>query len=229
VAERWFAACVFSARIGGWNSSPEKSPPNPRIVVVLLSGRCQESCRPWPEAAREVFAAPPASRLCTLIPGRAFRSGLDRPSIKPCRRCADIWSHRVYSVVPIPTSCLNVARKGSRSDFRNRILRPITRRWGICFRSTQRYTVCGLTPRYVAAARTVSGSSSDAFHVKAGSRGSRCSWQYSEHPSRSRAGSAHHEGDNEENDRLQDHDDQVHPGHRFLVGLLHFLNDFPRA
>ena len=27
------------------------------------------------------------------------------------------------------------------------MLRPITRRWGICFRSTQRYTVCGLTPR----------------------------------------------------------------------------------
>jgi len=30
-------------------------------------------------------------------------------------------------------------------------LRPITRRWGICFRSTQRYTVCGLTPRNLAA------------------------------------------------------------------------------
>jgi hypothetical protein len=36
---------------------------------------------------------------------------------------------------------------------------PITRRWGICFRSTQRYTVWTLTPRYTAASRTVSGSS----------------------------------------------------------------------
>src|SRR5579863_821263 len=40
------------------------------------------------------------------------------------------------------------------------MLRPITRRWGICFRSTQRYTVCGLTPRKMAASRTRSGSSS---------------------------------------------------------------------
>src|SRR5580700_11101506 len=42
------------------------------------------------------------------------------------------------------------------------MLRPITRRWGICFRSTQRYTVCGLTPRKMAASRTRSGSSSRA-------------------------------------------------------------------
>src|SRR5208282_6842236 len=40
------------------------------------------------------------------------------------------------------------------------MFRPITRRWGICFRSTQRYTVCALTPRYLAASRTVSGHSS---------------------------------------------------------------------
>ena len=40
------------------------------------------------------------------------------------------------------------------------MLRPITRRWGICFRSTQRYTVWMLTPKYTAASRTVSGSSS---------------------------------------------------------------------
>src|SRR5579863_5940242 len=42
------------------------------------------------------------------------------------------------------------------------MLRPITRRWGICFRSTQRYTVGGLTARYTAASRTLSGSSSRA-------------------------------------------------------------------
>src|SRR5262252_2110185 len=42
---------------------------------------------------------------------------------------------------------------------------PITRRWGICFRSTQRYTVCGLTPKYVAASRTVRGSSSAAGNL----------------------------------------------------------------
>jgi hypothetical protein len=42
------------------------------------------------------------------------------------------------------------------------MLRPITRRWGICFHSTQRYTVCGLTPKYTAASRTLSGSSSRA-------------------------------------------------------------------
>jgi len=59
-----------------------------------------------------------------------------------------------------PTSCLNVARKGSRSDLRNRMFRPITRRWGICFRSTQRYTVWTLTPKYTAASRTLSGTSS---------------------------------------------------------------------
>src|SRR5438046_2661048 len=38
------------------------------------------------------------------------------------------------------------------------MLRPITRRWGICFRSTQGYTVRTLTPKYTAASRTVSGS-----------------------------------------------------------------------
>src|ERR1035437_6377458 len=58
------------------------------------------------------------------------------------------------------TSCLNVARKGSNSDFRNRMLRPIPRRWGICFRSTRRYTVWTLTPKYTADSRTVSGSPS---------------------------------------------------------------------
>src|SRR5262249_30178431 len=57
------------------------------------------------------------------------------------------------------TSCLNCARKGSRSDFKNRMFRPITRRWGICFRSTQRYTVCTLTPRKRAASSTLMGSS----------------------------------------------------------------------
>src|SRR4029079_2468783 len=65
--------------------------------------------------------------------------------------------HHALSVVPYPTSCLNVSRKGTRSDFRNRMLRPITRRWGVCFRSTQRYTVWGLTPRKRAAALTVIG------------------------------------------------------------------------
>src|SRR6185437_3535497 len=58
------------------------------------------------------------------------------------------------------TSCLKVARKGSNSDLKNRIFRPITRRWGICFRSTQRYTVWGLTPKKTAACRTVRGISS---------------------------------------------------------------------
>jgi len=52
--------------------------------------------------------------------------------------------------LPFSISCLNCARNGTRSDFKNRMLRPITRRWGICFRSTQRYTVCGLTPRKTA-------------------------------------------------------------------------------
>jgi hypothetical protein len=37
------------------------------------------------------------------------------------------------------------------------MFRPITRRWGICIRSTQRYTVCGLTPRNAAASRTFRG------------------------------------------------------------------------
>src|SRR3989475_6883541 len=45
------------------------------------------------------------------------------------------------------------------------MLRPITRRWGICFRSTQRYTVCWLTPRNLAASRTVSGYSSSEIKV----------------------------------------------------------------
>jgi hypothetical protein len=41
----------------------------------------------------------------------------------------------------------------------NRIERPIIRKWGICFRSTQSYTVCGLTPRNAAASGTRTGSS----------------------------------------------------------------------
>src|SRR4029077_15388976 len=72
----------------------------------------------------------------------------------------DTQSHPVQVVSPFSISCLNEARKGSRSDLRNRIFRPITRRWGICFRSTQRYAVCGLTPRNLAASRTVNGRSS---------------------------------------------------------------------
>ena len=56
-------------------------------------------------------------------------------------------------------SCLKEARKGSSSDLKNRIFRPITRRWGICFRSHQRYTVCAETPRYSAACFTVNGYS----------------------------------------------------------------------
>jgi len=40
------------------------------------------------------------------------------------------------------------------------MFRPITRRWGICFRSTQRYTVWVLTPRNFAASLTVNGHSS---------------------------------------------------------------------
>src|SRR5260370_13223116 len=59
--------------------------------------------------------------------------------------------------------CLKDARKGSRSDLKNRIFRPITRRWGICFRYTQRYTVCGLTPRNLAASFTVRGCSISAI------------------------------------------------------------------
>ena len=39
------------------------------------------------------------------------------------------------------------------------MFRPITRRWGICRRSTQAYTVCGLTPRNRAASFTVNGAS----------------------------------------------------------------------
>src|ERR1035437_5555510 len=45
------------------------------------------------------------------------------------------------------TSCLNVARKGSNSDFRNRMLRPIPRGWRIFVRSARRYTVWTLTPK----------------------------------------------------------------------------------
>src|SRR6266481_101738 len=45
------------------------------------------------------------------------------------------------------------------------MLRPITRRWGICFRSTQRYTVCGLTPRKLAASGTVQGCSLPSLGV----------------------------------------------------------------
>jgi len=45
------------------------------------------------------------------------------------------------------------------------MFRPITRRWGICFRSTQRYTVWTLTPRYTAASRTVSGRSLGASTI----------------------------------------------------------------
>ena len=36
------------------------------------------------------------------------------------------------------------------------MFRPMTRRWGPCLRSTQRYTVWGLTPRNRTASRTVS-------------------------------------------------------------------------
>src|SRR5207244_11779366 len=75
---------------------------------------------------------------------------------------ADTTLHHVYSVLPFSTSCLKLARNGSKSDFKNRMFRPITRRWGICFRSTQRYTVCALTPRKCAASRTVIGYSASA-------------------------------------------------------------------
>src|SRR5216683_3210834 len=105
------------------------------------------------------FSGLPASRLrqsilcvgCLADPGSA--------STKNSNPDADTQLHPVQLVLPFSISCLNEARKGSRSDLRNRIFRPITRRWGICFRSTQRYTVCGLTPRYLAASLTVSGSS----------------------------------------------------------------------
>ncbi len=65
-----------------------------------------------------------------------------------------------------------MSRNESKSDFKNRIFRPITRRWGICFRSTQRYTVCGLTPRNLAASRTVRGYSlADGKVFRSDSRG----------------------------------------------------------
>src|SRR6202035_2728932 len=105
--------------------------------------------------------ARPASLLYASIPGGGHRNDPGNASTRPCCHCVDIQLRHVYSVLPNPTSCLKVARKGSRSDFRNRILRPITRRWGICFRSTQRYTVCALTPRYLDASFTDRGRSSD--------------------------------------------------------------------
>src|SRR5580704_7706382 len=84
------------------------------------------------------------------------------PGNRPTRTSTlhdDRQRHRALYVYSFSISSLNEARKGSRSDLRNRIFRPITRRWGICFRSTQRYTVCGLTPRYLAASLTVNGIS----------------------------------------------------------------------
>src|SRR5580658_5357471 len=85
---------------------------------------------------------------------------LDPPDI--ASRPLEYTPIMLYWPCQFSTSCLNCARKGSNSDFKNRMLRPITRKWGICFRSTQRYTVCGLTPKYTAASRTLSGSSSRA-------------------------------------------------------------------
>src|SRR5690242_10633181 len=63
------------------------------------------------------------------------------------------------------TDCLKPFRKDSRSDLRNRMHRPI-RRWGTALRSTQRYTVCGLTPRNRAASRTFIGNSTMASSLR---------------------------------------------------------------
>ena len=83
------------------------------------------------------------------------------PVPHPPETTAPVQGRRdAFSVVPFTTSCLNEARKAARSDRKNRIFRPITRRWGICRRSTQAYTVCGLTPRNRAASCTVNGNSS---------------------------------------------------------------------
>ena len=74
------------------------------------------------------------------------------------KKCDD-KVHGVWTL-ELTGSLRNVARKRSRSSRRKRILRPITRRWGICRRSTQRQTVCGLTPRNLAAWVTLKGISS---------------------------------------------------------------------
>src|SRR5215469_4028767 len=95
--------------------------------------------------------------MCWLIPGGGYHLSLGSASTIHCCRFVDRPPHHVYAVLPFPTSCLNCARNGSKSDRKNRILRPITRRWGICFRSTQRYTVCWLTPRKHAASLTLMG------------------------------------------------------------------------
>src|SRR5882762_7451488 len=70
-----------------------------------------------------------------------------------------------YYIQCIVISGLKEARNVSRSVFRKRMFRPITRRWGICLRSTQRYTVCGLTPRYLDASFTDRGRSSDGVEL----------------------------------------------------------------
>jgi len=54
----------------------------------------------------------------------------------------NIKHRHIYLVVPFTTSCRNVARNGSRSDFKNRMFRPITRRWG-----TRDVRRCGIRHR----------------------------------------------------------------------------------
>src|SRR5262249_19196139 len=124
-----------------WNSSPRKIQPILETITVHPCAQSQGCCRPWLGGARGVSAAPRASRTCRLVPGSAhpFCHGIASTRIAFHRVCTKL--HHVYSVVPFLTSCLKLARNGSRSDFKNRMFRPMTRRWGICLRSAQRYTV----------------------------------------------------------------------------------------
>jgi hypothetical protein len=94
------------------------------------------------------------------IPGVVCRLYLGTASTRPSTPRAYTSPHHLFLGLAIPSLLFELSAEGLQLRFQEPELRPITRRWGICFRSIQRCTVCGLTPRKMAASRTRRGSSS---------------------------------------------------------------------
>ena len=145
-ALRCFSA-RFSARgMGGWKNSPNKGKPIPQIQCsahgATVAACC---CHELANALGGISALPPSLPPRSILGGGCLPCP-DTASTRFSNPRVDTSSRHASLVLPLPTSCLNCARNGSNSDLRNRILRPITRKWGICFRSTQKYNCLRLTP-----------------------------------------------------------------------------------